>query len=386
MKKRVLLLGAGKFYRPCISSVRSLGYEVICIDRDPHALAQDVCDAFYPVDFCQNEEVLALCRTLKVGGIVPLNDYGVETAAFVSQQLGLPGISMEAAQTATDKYRMREAWKRANVPNPAYCLVHSLQEAQDAMDRIGTPVILKPANSKGGGSRGVQMVNEPSELPEAFGFAGAAYQDNMILLEKCVTGIEHSAEVIIIDGKPHVITISDKVKSPYPYRVDEKVVYPTQVRGKALNALVDAIERAVMAAGLSTTGSAHVEACSTSDGPILFELGARCGGGATPHPITSYVSGYAYFENVIRLLSGDMALAPSPFVPEEQNPCIYGFFSVENQEDKLLQHDNRFLDWQLFTEKQERPLQTRQGSDRLGYYIFKGRPEELPRKKAFLSS
>lgn len=375
MNKKILILGAGKYYRNCILSAKNTGYHIVCVDKDPQALAQHAADEFHVIDFSQKDTILAFAQERQVDAIIPLNDYGVKTAAYVSSQLGLPGIGEEAAEIATNKYLMREAWQRHGLPNPRYQMVDSQEESLAFAESIGYPVIFKPANSLGGGSRGVQTAHSPKEVKSAYEFARSAYTDQQVLIEECVNGIEHSAEVLTMNGETFLITVSDKVKTPYPYRVDEKVVYPTQVSGKDLTLLHETIVNAVKALGI-TVGAAHVEACTTPNGPVLFELGARCGGGSTADPITTYVTGYPYFENLVHLLSGENVTQPPAFLPASQNNCIYGFFTTENQEHTHLLKNNQFVDWELFT-TQETTQVTRQGSDRLGYYIFKGSPKEL---------
>jgi biotin carboxylase len=370
----ILLLGAGPYYQTCIAATRALGYHVICIDRDPNAAGQKAANEFYSIDFSQKEAVLDFAQSRSIQAIVPLNDYGVPTAAFVSQRLGLPGITETAARQVTDKYAMRQAWDAAGLPNPRFQLVENLAQAQQAAQAIGFPVIFKPANSLGGGSRGVQTAHHPEEVPSAYQFASSVYAgDARVLVEACVQGVEHSAEVVVIDQVPYVVAISDKVKTPYPYRVDEQVVYPTAIQGPALSTLKQTIVEAVRAVGI-TVGAAHVELCSTADGPVLFEIGARCGGGATADPIVASVAQYPYFQTVIQLLSGESPAPPDPqTVPR---PCIYGFFTVENQHRFRGADPALFLELEWF-EKDPLPAQTRQGGDRLGYYIYNGTPADL---------
>lgn len=378
MPENILILGAGPYYKNCIASAKHTGYRVICIDRDPNALGQSAADAFFPVDFSNKQAVLEFAKEHQVRAIVPLNDYGVQTAAFVSKMLGLNGISEQAALRVTDKYEMRQCWEQAGLPNPAFRLVASADEARGFAEEYGFPIIFKPANSLGGGSRGVQTAHTHTEIETAFTFAQSVYADARVLVEECVSGVEHSAEVIVIDGEPHVITAADKVKTPYPYRVDEQVIYPTRISVDQRQALDQVIRDAVKAVGI-TTGAAHIELCTTEKGPILFEMGARCGGGATADPITSCVTGYPYFQNVVRILAGECVEPPN--ATQAQKPCIYGFFTVENQSQFGPIENNptlqkQFLDWDIFP-RDTQPILTRQGSDRLGYYIYQGTPESL---------
>jgi biotin carboxylase len=87
--------------------------------------------------------------------------------------------------------------------------------------------------------------------------------------------------------------------------------------------LEDHIKEAVRAIGIDF-GAAHVELATTKDGFVLFELGARCGGGGTPEPIVPFVTGVDEFVETVRILSGD---APVNLKPKRNNGCSYHFIT-----------------------------------------------------------
>jgi biotin carboxylase len=148
--------------------------------------------------------------------------------------------------------------------------------------------------------------------------------DGALLIEQCIDAIsEHSVEVIFHDGKASVIAIGDKVKSPAPYRVDLEVRYPTSL------APDDAVEvrktaiRAAEALGIAH-GMAHVELARTQHGPMLFELGARCGGGATAEPLVHFVTGVDEFADACRVACG---MRPQLSFSGEQRGGCYRFLT-----------------------------------------------------------
>jgi biotin carboxylase len=86
---------------------------------------------------------------------------------------------------------------------------------------------------------------------------------------------------------------------------------------------VSVVTAAVRTLGV-TAGAAHVEACSTPNGPKLFELGARCGGGGTPDSIVPFVTGVDMLSEVVRLHAGD---PPHNLVPAAARGCCYRFLT-----------------------------------------------------------
>jgi biotin carboxylase len=322
--KTVMILGASRYYARSIEKARSIGYRVVAVDRNPDAEGFRAADAHAVVDITDRDGVLAAARSHRIDGIVPLNDFGVETAAHVAHHLRLVGISPETAARATRKTLMREAWDRAGLPQPRWRSARSVDDAMAAAAALACfPLILKPADSHGGASRGVSVAHTADDLPAAIAFAMAAYGDPEIVIEEWIEGIEHSVETVTWRGTTHVLAISDKVKTPLPYRVDKSVDYPTRLDPAELAALTAVVTAAVRSLGIAE-GAAHVEACTTPSGPKLFELGARCGGGGTPDPIVPFVTGIDMLAEVVRLHAGD---APISLVPGAARGCCYRFLT-----------------------------------------------------------
>ncbi len=309
-RKRVLILGASRYYSASIAAAKRAGYEVVAVDRTPNSPGFAIADDSAVIDIVDVERVLRYATEQHVDGIVPLNDYGVPTAAAVAERLGLPGISSAVAERATRKSSMRACWIAAGVPCPRVELALTANEIPAAAQLVGYPCILKPAHGIGGASRGVVVVSTPAELASAISFSTSFYADQATLVESFVDSLmEHSAEVLIVSGEPEVLVIADKVKSPLPYRVDQSVLYPTVLTGADHARAVATVRSAVKAIGISL-GAAHVELATTASGCVLFELGARPGGGGTPEPIVQWVTGRDYLADVVRSHVGD-SLAPS---------------------------------------------------------------------------
>jgi biotin carboxylase len=192
-----------------------------------------------------------------------------------------------------------------------------------ADDLARWPLIVKPSDSHGGASRGVSVAADRQALRDAVVFAQSAYADPEVILEEWLDGLEHSIETITWRGETHILAVSDKVKTPLPFRVDKSVDYPTTLDAPARMALHRLVAESVRALGIEV-GAAHVEACTTADGPKLFELGARCGGGGTPDPIVPHVAGIDMLSEVVRIHAGD---TPVDLVPKAEQGCSYRFLT-----------------------------------------------------------
>jgi biotin carboxylase len=377
--KRILILGASRYYVRSIAAAKALGLDVVAIDRNPSAEGFSYADHHAVVDITDAAAAIEIAKAFAVDGVLPLNDFGVRTAAAVSEALGLTGISREAAGWVTDKAAMRRKWDEAGVPSARWRTVDSVAGILSAAAELGTwPLVVKPSDSRGGGSRGVSVVASERDLPAAFDLARSHYHDGPVIIEEFLDGLEHSVETMTFEGETHVLAVSDKVKTPLPYRVDASVIYPSRLSGEALDRVHDVCRAAVRAVGISV-GASHVELCSTPAGPRLFEIGARCGGGGTPDPIVPFSTGIDELQEAARIAVGD---APRNLVPLRRRGCVYRFLTpVPGRLTGVIGLDAvqkwpGILDSAVFVGPGDEVKLVRAGADRSGFVIAGGETRE----------
>lgn len=304
-KETLLILGGGLQSRPALASLKEHGYRLVVVDGDPDADCFSLADVCGRFDFRDFAKCSKLARKENVKAVIPTHDRAVLPTAQICEARSLIGPSKKAAEIATSKVKMRRAWLEDGLPSPEFAIANSFKEFQAAVARIGLPAICKPTGDVGGGSRGIQKIDENSNLEEAYEFATSfSESDKEVLLETFYEGLEHSVEVFMRNGKAEVLMVSDKVKTPPPYRVDKSVIYPTKLNASRLHSIKNLSAKAVKAVGL-VDGAAHLELCTLPDGGnMLFEIGLRCGGGATPHPIAELVTGINQIVEYAEILLG----------------------------------------------------------------------------------
>jgi len=379
MKKRVMILGASRYYIRSILAARELGCEVIAIDPHPDSPGFQYADHYEVLDIIDTQGGIRVAKKYGIDGVVAVNDFGVRTAAAIVKELGLVGISPQSAEYATNKVWMRRKWDEAGIPQVRFRAVESLEEAYAAAEELNHwPLILKPADSRGGGSRGVSKIDSPDQLKKGIEFAQSFYDNKSVIIEEFIDGIEHSAETITYGGKTYVLAVSDKVKTPSPYRVDKSVVYPTKVTGIALERIHGMAQAAVQTLEIDA-GAAHVEMCTTNNGPILFELGARCGGGGTPDPIVPFLTGIEMFKEVVRIAVGEK---PQKLTPLFMKGCVYRFLTPTPGIIKKItgiekvKRWRNILDCEVLVHEGEAVRPVRIGGDRAGFIIAGGEDSE----------
>jgi biotin carboxylase len=373
--KRVLILGGGRYNILSIRAARKAGFITLVADKNSEAPGLKEADLPLPIDLTDCESLTnAVIEHGGVDGVVSMAEVGVRAAANISARLGLPSISEEAAANTTSKASMRRNWQSIARYSTEFEVVTTLDAAHIAAAKLARfPLIFKPDRSLGG-SRGVTRVERAEDVANAFYSAQAGgLANSAVVIEHCVEGSEHSAEVLIWNGNTSVLCIGQKIKSLPPYRVDVSVQYPSQLTTAQRTAVSDMCNCAVNALGL-TQGVAHIEFGYTEHGPVLFELGARCGGGHTPQ-IAHHVSGVDEFTEACRMSCG---IPPSQFTPSHHRGADYRFLIFSPGRVQCVElpgwlaTDRNILDVAATVQPGEEIQPLRSTSDRSGFLVAAG--------------
>jgi len=373
--KKLLILGASRYYQKSIETLKAYGYKVYSIDMNENSPGFQVADGYNVIDIIDKENALKYAQELKIDGVIPINDFGIQTAAYINEKMGLNGIKIKTGELVTDKSKMREVWAKNGAPIPKFYSTDSYSDALEKVDNLNFPIIVKPSDSRGGGSRGIKVVINKNDLEEAFNFAQSFYENKKIVVEECVVGSEHSIEVVIKDKKAYILAISEKVKTPYPYRVDKQVIYPTLLSENNKILIADTVQKAVEGIGIDN-GIAHIELALTQDGPILFEIGARPGGGATPQ-IIEYITGIEYLKLNAKIATGEV-IEEDELKPKFQKAAIYHFFTFRDigkkfitlNEIEKIKKIKHIIDFELFLKSGDIINRVQTGKDRQGFAVI----------------
>lgn len=320
---RVLVLGANRFYVRVMQLLREAGFHVLAVDRNADAPGRLIADEFRAIDIVDRERVLHWAAERKIDGIMAVNDFGVRTASFVAQALGLVGLTPEAAERASDKGRMRDAWAAARLSSPEYRVVCDHAGVRRAAHEIGYPCVVKPTDC-GGGGRGISVVESADDLDAAIAVVAPYASNRRIVVERFIAGTEMTIETLSIAGEVSVLAMSDKTKPASTTRVATSVNYPADFPAEITDCVEDLVKAAVLAVGIRD-GMAHTEVIVQPSGPpVLVELGGRGGGGHIFHTIIEAVSGVNAPVETARVLTGARVVLP----PIQRRGAVYRFFDI----------------------------------------------------------
>ncbi len=311
--KKILIIGAGFLQAFVIRKARQMGYTVLAVDANPNAVGFADADAHAVVNIVDQEACLAYAREQQIDGVLTAaTDYGVLTAAYIAEQMGLRGLRYEVAQLIKNKYRIRKCLYESRVDDTEQAHEVDAETDLDTLkSKLQYPVMVKPCD--GSGSRGANRVNAPEELAEACRIAMDASITHRAEIETFIFGREYGAESLVVNGEVHVLGVMKKWMTEPPYYAELGHAIPSELPPETEARVKTCVKHAIEALGINF-GSVNMDMLITPDGKIyIIDIGARMGGNMIGPCIIPYGTGIDYMANMIRNAVGDpVDLTPAP--------------------------------------------------------------------------
>lgn len=276
MKKRILIVGASDFQLPAILKAKEMGLYVGVADINAAAVGVPYADRFFNVSTIDAEGIYMAAKEFAADGIVTLcTDMPMRAIAYACEKLGLRGLDVASAIRATDKGMMIEAFERSGVAHPKYQVLPSGNFKMFDKEAFTFPIITKPTDNSG--SRGIMKVDSAEELQAALLYSSNDGRSGDVIVEEFMTGPEVSVELMVNDGIPHVLQVTDKLTTGAPHFVEIGHSQPSRLPKADLEEIKALAKHAALAVGIKN-GAGHAEIILTKKGPKLVEIGARMGG------------------------------------------------------------------------------------------------------------
>lgn len=277
--KKIMILGASLLQLPAILKAKEMGLQVLAVDRDKNSIGfkdADICLSISTIDI---PKVVEAAKKYQVDGVMTVaSDMPMRTVAAVAKELNIAGVNEDTALKATDKALMRECLQEHNVPIPAFSRVKDYEEYLTAIQQLKGKFIVKPADNSG--SRGVFLVkdiNDKETLKYAYDYSKKSSRSGVIIIEEYMEGPEVSVETLSVEGKVHIIAVTDKLTTGAPRFVEMGHSQPSHLADDIKEQIALVTTAAVTAIGIEN-GPSHTEIIVTAQGPKIVEIGARLGG------------------------------------------------------------------------------------------------------------
>ena len=205
-----------------------------------------------------------------------------DKAAAVGVALGLRTHGADTIRWVHDKVAMRQRLVECGVDDTPAIRVGSVEQAYEAVDRLGLPVICKPV--RGVASKGVSRVERRSDLPAALAFLrqAAADLDSVdALVEPLHRGQELSVECFSEDGEHVLAAVTRKYSEPDHF-IEVGHAVPADLGAQVTNLIQATVFAALDALGISE-GVTHTEVIVTDTAVRIIETHLRPAGDEIPY-------------------------------------------------------------------------------------------------------
>lgn len=369
-----MVLAAGLLQISVINKAREMGYYVIAVDDDPDAPGMVLADkAIVPGGLMNEERLVTIAKEEHIDGVIhPCSEVAMNVMGRINDELHLCGISKEIAIRATNKHLMREAFEKYGAPSPKSILTKDEEDAWNVFcNEFDTNAILKP--SRNSGSRGIAKVVKGISKDEFVALYRRALdesRDHQVLIEQFIEGPEFSVEVIVWQGIPHVLAVTDKKTTEAPYFVElghnQPSLYPEDIQQKLKEGAIAGCK----ALGL-TNCAAHCELKVQNNEAYLMEIGARMGGDFISTELTHLSSG---IDMVAATIDTVLGVEPNLISIDEKHGVAIRYFtpkpgkvvSIENTEAL---NRNDVYDAEIYVKPGDVVREVKSSLDRSGHVI-----------------
>ena len=301
-QKKLMLLGGLRYLLPVIEAAHKLGIYVITCDYLPDNIAHKYSDEYRNVSIVDKEAVLAVARELQIDGIMSFAvDPGVVTAAYVQEEMGLPGNPYESVCILQNKDRFRNFLTKHGFNVPKAKGFSSIAEALAEAYWYPWPAIVKPTDSAG--SKGVTKVNRLADLEPALKVAFEHSLSGRVIVEEFIEkqGCSSDSDCFSVDGQLKFVSFSAQrfdENAPNPY-TPSAYSWPSTFTKEQEAELTSEVQRLLTLLGMRTSIYNIETRIGVNGKPYIMEVSPR-GGGNRLAEMIRFATGVDLITNAVR--------------------------------------------------------------------------------------
>ena len=196
-------------------ALRKLGYEIVLVNSNPATIMTDpeIADVTYiePLNVTRLEQIIAKERPdallPNLGGQSGLNLCAELASAGILDKYGVQviGVQVDAIERGEDRIEFKKSMDAIGVEMARSEVSYSVEEALAIADRLGYPVVLRPAYTMGGAGGG--LVYNKEELKTVCARGLQASLVGQVLVEESILGWEELELEVVRDAEGNMITV-----------------------------------------------------------------------------------------------------------------------------------------------------------------------------------
>lgn len=317
MFSKILIANRGEIAVRIIRACNEMGISSVAIysKADEEALHASLADQSICVggpmsqdSYLNQQNIIEAARVTGAQAIHPGYGFLAENHDFAKlcEDNGIVfiGPKYDVISKLGDKDSARKLMQEAGVTvSPGTSVLSSHEEAMEKAKEIGFPLLIKAKS--GGGGKGIRLVNNASDVREAYLTAQAeaesAFGDGGLYMEKYLNPVKHIEVQILADEDGNVISLGERecsIQKNNQKLIEESpsIAITDELRKKLTNAAV----KAAKAVGYTSVGT--VEFLLDKHNNFYFmEMNTRL---QVEHPVTETVTGIDIVKWQIRIADG----------------------------------------------------------------------------------
>ncbi len=224
--KTVLIIGSGPIVigQACefdysgtqaCKALREQGYRIILVNSNPATIMTDpvMADATYiePLNITRLEQIIEKERPdallPNLGGQTGLNLACELNKAGVLEKYNVKviGVNLDAIERGEDREIFKATMKTLGIDTPQSDITYSVEDAEKIADKLGYPVVVRPAYTMGGAGGG--LVYNVEELRTIVSRGLELSMTHQCLIEESILGWEELEVEVVRDSKNQMIAI-----------------------------------------------------------------------------------------------------------------------------------------------------------------------------------
>ncbi|MGE0634171.1 MAG: acetyl-CoA carboxylase biotin carboxylase subunit [Pseudobdellovibrionaceae bacterium] len=304
--KKVLIANRGEISIRVTRACRELGIRSVAVysDADRDSLHVFLADEAYNIgpapsreSYLNVQKIIEVAKLSGADAVHPGYGFLSENATFAKalQDAGIIfiGPTVENIKAMGDKLSAKALMKKADVPTVPGSdgAVASLKEAEEVVNRIGLPVIIKA--SAGGGGKGMRVVHKKDDLESAFRAATSEglnyFADGRVYIEKFINDPKHIEIQVFGDTHGNVVHLFERECSVQRrhQKIIEEAPSPS-VPPEARKKMGDAAVRAAKSINYIGAGTIEFIFDNKTKDFYFMEMNTRL---QVEHPITELTTG-----------------------------------------------------------------------------------------------
>ncbi|MGN0346275.1 MAG: carbamoyl-phosphate synthase large subunit [Lachnospiraceae bacterium] len=196
-------------------ALKKLGYEIVLVNSNPATIMTDpeTADVTYiePLNVDRLEQIIAKERPdallPNLGGQSGLNLCSELYKAGIldKYQVQVIGVQVDAIERGEDRIEFKKTMDSLGIEMARSEVSYSVEEALEIADRLGYPVVLRPAYTMGGAGGG--LVYNKEELATVCARGLQASLVGQVLVEESILGWEELELEVVRDAEGNMITV-----------------------------------------------------------------------------------------------------------------------------------------------------------------------------------